>query len=70
MSTPMGFRYLYDAGYIDREIDMWFHVGRSSRTTYHSNLRSISLLGTQHLLCGTSGGVSHKNIFLRHIRGR
>ncbi|KAF8895478.1 Rapamycin-insensitive companion of mTOR, N-term-domain-containing protein [Infundibulicybe gibba] len=25
MSTPMGFRYLYDAGYIDREMDMWFH---------------------------------------------
>ncbi|TFK52588.1 hypothetical protein OE88DRAFT_1807473 [Heliocybe sulcata] len=25
MSTPVGFRYLYDAGYIDREIDMWFH---------------------------------------------
>lgn len=25
MSTPMGFRYLYDAGYIDREIDMWFN---------------------------------------------
>jgi len=27
MSTPMGFRYLYDAGYIDREMDLWFHVG-------------------------------------------
>lgn len=26
MSTPMGFRYLYDAGYIDREMDMWFNV--------------------------------------------
>jgi len=26
MSTPMGFRYLYSAGYIDREMDMWFHV--------------------------------------------
>lgn len=26
MSTPMGFRFLYDAGYIDREMDMWFHV--------------------------------------------
>jgi rapamycin-insensitive companion of mTOR len=26
MSTPMGFRYLYDAGYINREMDMWFHV--------------------------------------------
>ncbi|TFY70661.1 hypothetical protein EVG20_g2351 [Dentipellis fragilis] len=25
MSTPMGFRYLYDAGYIDREMDLWFH---------------------------------------------
>ncbi|KAF9242546.1 Rapamycin-insensitive companion of mTOR, N-term-domain-containing protein [Melanogaster broomeanus] len=25
MSTPMGFRYLYNAGYIDREMDMWFH---------------------------------------------
>ncbi|KAG1822809.1 Rapamycin-insensitive companion of mTOR, N-term-domain-containing protein [Suillus subaureus] len=25
MSTPMGFRYLYSAGYIDREMDMWFH---------------------------------------------
>lgn len=29
MSTPMGFRYLYDAGYIDREMDMWFNVSRS-----------------------------------------
>jgi large subunit ribosomal protein L17e len=26
MSTPVGFRYLYDAGYIDREMDMWFNV--------------------------------------------
>ncbi|KAF6757410.1 Rapamycin-insensitive companion of mTOR, N-term-domain-containing protein [Ephemerocybe angulata] len=25
MSTPMGFRYLYDAGYIDREMDIWFN---------------------------------------------
>ncbi|KAI0322355.1 Rapamycin-insensitive companion of mTOR, N-term-domain-containing protein [Amylostereum chailletii] len=25
MSTPMGFRYLYDATYIDREMDLWFH---------------------------------------------
>ena len=29
MSTAMGFRYLFDAGYIDREMDMWLHV-RSS----------------------------------------
>lgn len=26
MSTPMGFRYLYDQGYIDREMDIWFNV--------------------------------------------
>ncbi|KAH7885334.1 Rapamycin-insensitive companion of mTOR, N-term-domain-containing protein [Phlebopus sp. FC_14] len=25
MSTPVGFRYLYNAGYINREMDMWFH---------------------------------------------
>ncbi|KAF8631052.1 hypothetical protein AX15_002660 [Amanita polypyramis BW_CC] len=25
MSTPIGFRFLYDAGYIDREMDMWFN---------------------------------------------
>ncbi|EIN12989.1 hypothetical protein PUNSTDRAFT_97994 [Punctularia strigosozonata HHB-11173 SS5] len=25
MSTPVGFRYLHDAGYIDREMDIWFH---------------------------------------------
>ncbi|EMD39883.1 hypothetical protein CERSUDRAFT_112137 [Gelatoporia subvermispora B] len=25
MSTPTGFRFLYAAGYIDREMDIWFH---------------------------------------------
>ena len=26
MSTPVGFRYLYSADYIDREMDVWFNV--------------------------------------------
>jgi rapamycin-insensitive companion of mTOR len=26
MSTTLGFRYLYAADYIDREMDAWFHV--------------------------------------------
>ena len=26
LSTPMGFRYLFDNGYIDRELDAWFNV--------------------------------------------
>ena len=26
MSTPTGFRYLYAANYIDREMDLWFNV--------------------------------------------
>ena len=30
MSTPVGFRYLYDVGFINREMDMWFHVGGST----------------------------------------
>ncbi|KAJ7095819.1 Rapamycin-insensitive companion of mTOR, N-term-domain-containing protein [Mycena belliarum] len=25
ISTPVGFRFLYDVGYIDREMDTWFH---------------------------------------------
>jgi len=25
MSTPVGFRYLFESGYIDREMDIWFH---------------------------------------------
>ncbi|KAF8272211.1 Rapamycin-insensitive companion of mTOR, N-term-domain-containing protein [Lactarius quietus] len=25
MSTPVGFRYLFDSGYIYREMDIWFH---------------------------------------------
>lgn len=28
MSTPVGFRYLCEVGFIEREMDMWFHVGR------------------------------------------
>lgn len=26
MSIPMGFRYLHHAGYIDREVEIWFNV--------------------------------------------
>lgn len=26
MSMPVGFRYLYDVGFINREMDMWYHV--------------------------------------------
>jgi large subunit ribosomal protein L17e len=46
MSTPMGFRYLYDAGYIDREMDIWFNVCRFTahqwlRTYLYSQERNI-----------------------------
>ena len=37
MSTPMGFRFLYDAGYIDREIEAWFNVG-----VYSSDNRTLN----------------------------
>ncbi|KAF7288523.1 hypothetical protein HMN09_01381300 [Mycena chlorophos] len=29
VSTPVGFRYLYDVGYISREMDTWFHERNS-----------------------------------------
>ena len=34
-STPMGFRYLYNASYIDREMDLWFHVCSIMVVTTH-----------------------------------
>jgi hypothetical protein len=39
----MGFRYLFDAGYIDREMDMWLHV---CFTLFHLNPAKSSWLGT------------------------
>lgn len=33
MSTPTGFRFLYAAEYIEREMELWFHVSRISRHT-------------------------------------
>jgi large subunit ribosomal protein L17e len=44
MSTSMGFRYLFEAGHIDREMDTWFHV-RSSR-----DVNRIVLLLTRRLV--------------------
>ena len=38
MSTPIGFRYLYSADYIDREMDVWFNV----RCTAVIGARSLS----------------------------
>lgn len=34
MSTPVGFRYLFDSGYIDREMDIWFHVSSKCTADY------------------------------------
>lgn len=25
MATPVGFQYLYDGGFIEREMDLWLH---------------------------------------------
>ena len=48
ISTPAGFRYLYDANYIDREMDTWFHVsvdipvlGANLSITKERNLRYV-----------------------------
>jgi hypothetical protein len=49
MSTPVGFRYLFDSGYIDREMDIWFHV-RVFQYDELSTLIASSLKGTQHSL--------------------
>ena len=35
MSTTLGFRYLYAADYIDREMDAWFHVSYLEQSEFH-----------------------------------
>jgi hypothetical protein len=49
MSTPVGFRYLFDSGYIDREMDIWLHV---RALWFHDKLHtnSFPVKGTQHSL--------------------
>ena len=50
MSTPVGFRYLFESGYIDREMDIWFHV-RVFQFYYRlSTLITCPLKGSQHSL--------------------
>ena len=49
MSTPVGFRYLFDSGYIDREMDIWLHV-RALDTMTGCTLIASLMKGTQHSL--------------------
>ncbi len=42
MSTPTGFRFLYAAEYIEREMELWFHVSR-----LHSNSSRAALTAKQ-----------------------
>ncbi len=50
MSTPVGFRYLFDSGYIDREMDIWFHVRAFQFHDKLSALNAPPSKGTQHPL--------------------
>ncbi|KAI0087847.1 Rapamycin-insensitive companion of mTOR, N-term-domain-containing protein [Irpex rosettiformis] len=45
MSTPMGFRYLYAAEYIDREMDAWFHE-RNLHYVFHIEVFTAKAFGT------------------------
>ena len=68
MSTTLGFRYLYAADYIDREMESWFHVSSCLRPR---NV-SLSLSGAKPTLCGPYRGFPSKGVWLypsRHRRG-
>ena len=67
MSTPMGFRYLYNAGYIDREMDMWFHV--RTGTSSELQLTTSVYKGTEHLLRSPSRDLLSQGIQFRSCRG-
>jgi hypothetical protein len=42
MSTAIGFRYLYNTDYIDREMDSWFHVS-VIHSFRHSEMLTVCL---------------------------
>lgn len=50
MSTSMGFRYLFEAGHIDREMDTWFHVSIWISVLLHS--LTVGETGTESGVCG------------------
>ena len=60
MSTPVGFRYLFDSGYIDREMDIWFHV-RVFQVYDKPSALSTSPKGTQHPLRYRNRGLACKD---------
>jgi rapamycin-insensitive companion of mTOR len=49
MSTSMGFRYLYEAGHIEKEIEIWFHV--SIVYVYILVLAETRGIGTELVVC-------------------
>lgn len=61
MSTPVGFRYLFDSGYIDREMDIWFHVRVFPVCDKLSPLNTSPSEGTQHPLRYRNRGLACKD---------
>lgn len=67
MSTPVGFRYLYSAEYIDREMDTWLNVSHAF-DKQKSGLFSLTA-GTKSALRRGNRGVSRTRLQLqRHGR--
>jgi len=68
MSTPVGFRFLYDAGYINREMETWFNVSSEDglATQFYNYL-----LGAEYRLRCWCWGISCQSLqFLERRRGR
>jgi large subunit ribosomal protein L17e len=59
VSTSVGFRFLYDSGYIDREMEVWFNV---------SDIRNIIIIyskftiGTKPWICGSRWSISGESV--------
>ena len=70
MATPVGFRYLYDVGFIERELDVWLHVcyfdfflGDYMLTFESNDRREIfnTLLKLRRIYLGNSTCIPRKN---------
>ena len=57
MSTPVGFRYLYSADYIDREMEVWFNV-RGMTISGQRDRLTLIITDEERQLCRRDRGLS------------
>ena len=65
MSTPIGFRYLYSADYIDREMDVWFNVRGAMSFQGRKGWLTQTIADEERSLCSGDRGLPCPSVQLQ-----